>query len=116
MQQRIVSAQAGAHLLGTIYAIAPVAFMLFMRAMGGAFYSDFYGTALGQLIQVFIVASGLVAWWLTRKVARRGLYLDGNTRAPQLRDDVHLPGYQRETPATQSTKHDSAMAPLTTTV
>lgn len=96
LQQRIVAAQAGAHMLAWIYAIAPLAFMVFMRLAGGQFYADFYGTLWGQVAQVFVFASGVLAWWLTQRVAQRGLYLEGNLHAKRLPDEAHLTGFQRE--------------------
>jgi hypothetical protein len=46
-------------------------------------------------MQVMVVCSGLVAWWLTNKIARRGMYLDGDTGAPQLKAEVRRTGFSK---------------------
>ena len=96
LQDRIVSQQAGARFVGVIYAVAPVAFMLFVRATGGESYTAFYSTPLGRVAQVFILASGVVSWWLTNKIAHRGIYLDDNASAPTLKGEVRQRGQVKE--------------------
>ena len=61
LHERIAAQQAGAKFVGAIYAVAPFMFLLFGRLMGGAGYAEFYGSALGQVAQVFVLGRG---WWL----------------------------------------------------
>jgi Flp pilus assembly protein TadB len=81
LQRKIVSAQAGGRLIGWIYGVGPAGFLVFMRVFGGDSTNAFYQTLLGQVAQVLVVLSGLATWWLTRKIARRGIYLDENIGA-----------------------------------
>jgi len=81
LQRRITAAQAGGRLIGLAYGIAPAAFLVFMRLFGGDAYDEFYRSFTGQVAQVLVVASGLATWWSTRKIARRGIYLDENIGA-----------------------------------
>jgi Flp pilus assembly protein TadB len=95
LQDKIAAQQAGARFVGRVYAFAPLAFLVFMRAMGGETYARFYLTPQGQIMQVLVVCSGLAAWWMTSKIARRGLYLDGDTGAPKLDATVRQTGFQK---------------------
>ncbi|MCL5998682.1 MAG: type II secretion system F family protein [Chloroflexi bacterium] len=81
LQRRIVAAQAGGRLIGWAYGIAPAGFLVFMRLFGGDAYNEFYHSFVGQVAQVLVVASGVATWWLTRQIARRGIYLDENIGA-----------------------------------
>ncbi|NJM41838.1 MAG: hypothetical protein HC853_14305, partial [Anaerolineae bacterium] len=63
-----------------------------VRGTGGRSYADFYATPLGQIAQVFILVSGILSWWLTNKIAHRGIYLDDNPAAPSLEGHVEQPG------------------------
>lgn len=81
LQRRIAAAQAGGRLIGWAYAVAPAGFLVFMRLFGGDAYNAFYLTPIGQAVQVLVVASGVATWWLTRRIARHGIYLDENIGA-----------------------------------
>ena len=76
LHDRIEAQQAGARLVGRVYAAAPVGFLVFMRLMGGESYARFFETPLGQVAQLLVLGSGVAAWWLTNAIARRGIYLD----------------------------------------
>lgn len=76
LQDRVAASQAGARIVAYVYAIAPVAFLVFMRLFGGEAYRQFYQLPLGQLTQTFVLVSGLVTYWLALRVANRGLYVD----------------------------------------
>jgi Flp pilus assembly protein TadB len=95
LQDKIAAQQAGVRFVGRVYAVAPVVFLVFMRVMGGDSYARFYLTPAGQVMQVLVVCSGLVAWWLTNKIARRGMYLDGDTGAPRLDSTVRRTGFSK---------------------
>lgn len=95
LQDRIAAQQAGARFVGRVYAVAPVVFLVFMRVMGGEAYGRFYLTPEGQVMQVLVVGSGALAWWLTHKIARRGIYLDGDTGAPRLDAGVRRTGFSK---------------------
>jgi Flp pilus assembly protein TadB len=103
LHSRIAAQQSGARMVGLIYAIAPLAFLLFVRLVGGAGYIAFYATPLGQMAQVVILASGLASWWLTNKIAHRGLYLTDDTATPALADEVRQTGYAK--PVLQGVGH-----------
>lgn len=76
LQDRVAASQAGARIVAYVYAIAPVAFLVFMRLFGGEAFRSFYQLPLGQLTQAFVLGSGLVTYWLALRVANRGLYVD----------------------------------------
>lgn len=76
LQDRVSASQAGARIVAYVYAIAPVAFLVFMRLFGGEAYRVFYQLPLGQLTQACVLASGLVTYWLALRVANRGLHMD----------------------------------------
>ncbi len=95
LHSRIAAQQSGARMVGLIYAIAPLAFLLFVRAVGGTSYAGFYATPLGQIAQVLILSSGVASWWLTNTLARRGIYLSDDPAAPALSDDVRQTGYPK---------------------
>jgi Flp pilus assembly protein TadB len=76
LQDRVAASQAGARIVAYVYAIAPVAFLVFMRLFGGDAYRQFYQLPLGQLTQVCVLLSGLLTYWLALRVANRGLYVD----------------------------------------
>ena len=78
LHDRIESQQAGAQLVGRVYAAAPVCFLVFMRLMGGESYVRFFVTAVGQVAQLLVLGSSVAAWWLTNAIARRGIYLDND--------------------------------------
>jgi Flp pilus assembly protein TadB len=84
LHSRIAAQQAGARLVGRVYAAAPLCFLLFMRFMGGDSYARFFLTPFGQAAQLLVLGSGLAAWWLTDRIARRGIYLDDNPAVPRL--------------------------------
>jgi Flp pilus assembly protein TadB len=93
LQRRIKAQQAGGRMVGLIYGFAPPAFLLFSRLFSGGEFVTFYATLTGQLVQVLVLASGLLTWWLTGKIASRGIYLDDDARAPHLDRAVRLPGF-----------------------
>ncbi|NJM40710.1 MAG: hypothetical protein HC853_08030 [Anaerolineae bacterium] len=95
LHSRIAAQQSGARMVGVIYAVAPLAFLLFVRVMGGAAFADFYATPLGQIAQMFILASGAASWWLTNTIARRGIYLSDDPATPALSSDVRQTGYAK---------------------
>jgi Flp pilus assembly protein TadB len=95
LHSRIAAQQSGARMVGLIYAIAPLAFLLFVRVVGGTGYTAFYATPLGQMAQVVILASGLASWWLTNRIAQRGLYLNDDPAAPALSDEVRQTGFAK---------------------
>lgn len=95
LHSRILAQQSGARMVGTIYAVAPVAFLLFVRVMGGDGYSEFFASPLGQLLQVFVLASGALSWWITHKVATRGIYLNEDPSAPMLTSEVKQTGFTK---------------------
>lgn len=78
LQRRIRAQQASGRLIGALYGVAPTAILVFMRLAGGSGYNEFYASPLGQVIQIFVVLSGAVTWWLTGRIARRGIYIDEN--------------------------------------
>ncbi len=98
LHDKISAQQAGAKLVGRVYAAAPLAFLVFLRVIGGESYAAFYRTLYGQLAQVAIALSGLTAWWLTNQIAGRGLYIDDQATAPRLNEQVHQTGFQKSTP------------------
>ena len=83
--------------MGLIYGGSPFAFLVFIRFTGGVDYVNFYASALGQIVQVLVLVTGLATWWLTGKVARRGIYLTDRGDAPTLNADVHRTGFQKTT-------------------
>lgn len=95
LHDKINAQQSGAKFVGQVYAIAPVAFLLFTRVVGGEVYGRFYATATGQIMQVLITLSGLASWWLTSRIARRGIYLDDNTAVPALDETVKQTGFPK---------------------
>ena len=76
LQQQIESKQAGGRLVARVYFVAPAAFLIFMRLTSGPLAGDFYQTAPGQAVQLAALASGAATYWLTMRIARRGLYID----------------------------------------
>lgn len=76
LQERINASQAGARIVAYVYAVAPVAFLVFMRFFGGEAYPRYYQSPVGQLTQAFVVLSGVVTYWLAQRVANRGIYFD----------------------------------------
>jgi Flp pilus assembly protein TadB len=76
LQDRVSASQAGARIVAYVYAIAPVAFLVFMRFFGGEAYRSFYQLPLGHVTQALVVISGLVTYWLALRVANHGLYVD----------------------------------------
>ncbi len=95
LQDRIMAQQAGARFVGLVYGVAPFVFLLFMRLMGGDWYARFYQTPFGQVAQVLVLGSGLATWWLTNKIARRGIYMDDRPDAPQLAAHVRRIGFEK---------------------
>ena len=95
LHDKISAQQSGAKFVGRVYAVAPVAFLLFTRIVGGEVYGRFYATATGQVMQVLIALSGLASWWLTGKIAKRGIYLDDNTAIPALDGTVKQTGFPK---------------------
>lgn len=96
LQRKIRSQQAGGRMVGLIYGFAPPAFLLFARAFSGGAFVEFYNTTVGQIAQAFVLASGLATWWLTGRIASRGIYLDDDASAAYLERGVRLPGYGPE--------------------
>lgn len=97
LHRRIAAQQAGGRMVGLIYGASPFAFLIFIRFTGGVDYVNFYASALGQGVQVLVLLTGLTTWWLTGKVARRGIYLTDRGDAPTLDADVHRTGFQKTT-------------------
>ena len=95
LHDKIASQQAGAKLVGRVYAAAPLVFLAFLRVIGGESYAAFYRTLYGQLAQIAIALSGLAAWWLTNRIAGRGLVIDDQSTAPHLNEQVHQTGFQK---------------------
>jgi Flp pilus assembly protein TadB len=89
LYRRIYAKQASGRLIGLLYGIAPTAFLIFFSLFGGETYLDFFRSFVGQIAQIFVVASGALTWWLTGKIASRGLYL-GESPMPTLVDDQPL--------------------------
>lgn len=89
LHDKITAQQAGAKLVGRVYAAAPLAFLVFLRVIGGESYAAFYRTLYGTLAQVAIALSGLIAWWLTNRIAGRRLCIDDQATAPRLNEQVH---------------------------
>ncbi|MGQ9889791.1 MAG: type II secretion system F family protein [Aggregatilineales bacterium] len=78
LQRKINAQQASGRLIGALYGVAPTVILVFMRLAGGEGYNEFYTTLIGQIVQVFVVLSGAVTWWLTGRIARRGIYVEEN--------------------------------------
>ena len=97
LHRRIAAQQAGGRLVGLIYGGSPFAFLLFIRFTGGADYGIFYGSPAGQIVQLLLLLSGVATWWLTGKVAQRGIYLADNPATPVLDEDVHRTGLEKAT-------------------
>jgi len=95
LHDKIAAQQSGAKFIGWVYAIAPLAFLLFTRAVGGAVYGSFYDSMTGQLMQVFVALSGLASWWLTNKIAQRGIYVHDHTAPPALNVAVRQTGFPK---------------------
>jgi Flp pilus assembly protein TadB len=75
LHRRIYAKQASGRLIGLMYGIAPTAFLVFFSIFGGQTYQDFFRSAAGQVAQVFVVLSGALTWWLTGRIAGRGLHM-----------------------------------------
>ena len=76
LQNEIRSQQSGGRLVTLVYAVAPACFLLFMRLTGGVFYTNYYRSPAGQLLQAAAILSGAVTYWAGRKVANRGIFAD----------------------------------------
>lgn len=92
LQRKLRAQQAGGRLVGLIYGFAPAAFLVFGLLFFDGAFAAFYETMAGQITQGLVLLSGLMTWWLTGKIAARGVYLDDDARA-YLEPEVRLPGF-----------------------
>ncbi|NJM39296.1 MAG: hypothetical protein HC853_00285 [Anaerolineae bacterium] len=91
LQAKTRAKQSGLRLVGTLYLIAPPLFAVFMALSGGPESVAFYASLDGQLVQLLAVLSGIVSYWLSHKIAMRGLYMDEVTRVRL--DTEQVPAY-----------------------
>ena len=80
LQAKTRAKQSGLRLVGMLYLIAPPLFAVFMALSGGAESVAFYASLEGQLVQLLAVLAGVLSYWLSSKIAMRGLYMDEVTR------------------------------------
>jgi Flp pilus assembly protein TadB len=91
LQSKTRARQSGLRIVGIAYMIAPPAMAVFMAAGGGVNAAEFYQTSTGQLIQLGAVISGVLSYWMSQKIGRRGLHMD-ESRGARL-DTTHIPTY-----------------------
>ena len=76
LQSKTRAKQAGLRIVALIYLFAPAGAALWTSLLSADFTGNFYQTLTGQLVQVIAVALGLLSYWGSMKIARRGLYID----------------------------------------
>jgi Flp pilus assembly protein TadB len=91
LQAKTRAKQSGLRLVGMLYLVAPPLFAVFMALSGGPEAAAFYASLDGQLVQLVAVLSGILSYWLSGKIAMRGLYMDEVTRVRL--DTEQVPAY-----------------------
>ena len=76
LQARTRAKQAGLRVVALIYLFAPAGAALWTALLSADFTGNFYATWMGQGVQVLAVGLGLLSYWGSMRIARRGLYLD----------------------------------------
>jgi Flp pilus assembly protein TadB len=76
LQSRTRAKQAGLRIVALIYLFAPAGAALWTSLLSADFTGNFYQTWTGQLVQVIAVGLGVLSYWGSMRIARRGLYLD----------------------------------------
>jgi Flp pilus assembly protein TadB len=76
LQARTRAKQAGLRVVALIYLFAPAGAALWTSLLSSDFTGNFYATWMGQAVQVLAVGLGLLSYWGSMRIARRGLYLD----------------------------------------
>lgn len=77
---RIDAQQSGYRTAAIAMLIAPSLFMIFSGLTFGESFREFYKTIAGQITQVIVAMSGLLAWYLINRIGQRGLLYTETTQ------------------------------------